>query len=381
VSTPSRKLDHIRLAVDASIEHSRRPLFELVELVHVAVPENSLKAVDLRVEFLGRVLSAPIMITGMTGGHSVAAKINCSIARAAAELGLAMGVGSQRAGLEHPELAYTYSVVRDCGGGDVVVVANIGAPQLAEGYGVAEARKAIEMVDADALAVHLNAAQESFQPEGDTNYRGVLAAIKNLVENIDVPVIVKETGHGIGLEAALMLGSIGVNYFDVSGAGGTSWVKVEYYRALTVDKKLAEAARTFSDWGIATLQATIEARWAVPYSCIIASGGIRSGLDAAKAIAAGADLVGVALPVMRAYSERGEEGIRELLETYMYEIKTALFLTGARNLKELREKPLIIHEPLRSILERRGVYVDLYLDTLRKRVTPGKWCKPGGRPS
>jgi len=374
LSTPPRKLDHIRLAIDSPVEHEYGTLLDRVALRHLALPELSLDDVDIETVFLGKRLRAPIMVTGMTGGHEAAARVNCAIAEAAAELGLAMGVGSQRAAIEHPELAHTFRVARDCGG-DIPLVANIGAPQLVKGYGVAEAMKAVEMIDADALAVHLNAAQEAFQPEGDTDFRGVIEAVARLASTLPVPVIAKETGHGVGLEAARALRAAGIRFLDVSGAGGTSWVLVEKYRAEAVGNHvLASAAWTFRNWGIPTAQAVVEARWAAPDACIIASGGIRTGLDAAKAIALGADVVGVALPVMRAYAEKGTKGVKELLETIVAELRRAMFLVGAPSLAELRRTPLTVLEPLRGILEQRGVEVGLYLAAGRSLFNPAAAC-------
>ncbi len=365
-ATMSRKLDHIRVVLDSPVEHPGSTLLEEVELVHQALPEQDLSSVDTSTVFLGHRLEAPLMITGMTGGHSVAEKINCALARAAAETGIAMGVGSQRAAIENPSLASTFASARRCGGKELPLVANIGAPQLVKGYGVEQVLKAVEMIDADAVAVHLNAAQEAFQPEGDTDYRGVVRALERLVDELPVPVIVKETGHGIGYEAALALYSIGVRYLDVSGAGGTSWVRVEMYRAAARGRRrLAEAARTYSGWGIPTAQAVVEARWAAPTACIIASGGVRSGLDAAKAIALGADIAGAALPFMKAYAEAGEKGVIDLIESFKYEVRAAVYLTGAGSIEGLRRARLVIGERLRRRLEQRGVDVSLYLHGLR----------------
>ncbi len=373
--TPLRKLDHIRIVLDSDVEHTwKTTLFEHVELRHAALPETNLGNVDTSIRFLGKRLEAPIMITGMTGGHEVAAEINCAIAKAAQELGLAMGVGSQRAAIERPELASTFSIARKCGP-EIPLVANIGAPQLVKGYSVAEVRKAIEMIDADAVAIHLNAGQEAFQPEGDTEYRGVLEKIANIVAELDRPVIVKETGQGLSYEVALALRSRGVRFFDISGAGGTSWIKVEMYRAKARGMdKLARGARVFSDWGIPTLQALMEVRWASPDSCIIASGGIRTGLDVAKAIALGADIAGVALPVIRAYGERLEKGVKDFLEQLVFELRVALFLTGSSTLAELRKTELDIDPILRQRLEARGIDTELYLRGTRLLVEPGRSC-------
>ena len=377
VATPPRKLDHIRIVLDSPVEHERDTLLGEVELVHAALPELSLDKVDVSIEFLGRRLQAPLMITGMTGGHAVAEKINCALAEAAREKGIAMGVGSQRAALEHPELAPSFSSARRCGGPDLVLVANIGAPQLAKGYGVEEVLKAIEMIDADAVAVHLNAAQEAFQPEGDTDFQGVLDALERLAAELPVPVIVKETGHGIGYEAALALRSRGIRFLDVSGAGGTSWVRVEEYRAIEKGLlPLAAAAETYRDWGIPTAQAVVEARWAAPDACIIGSGGVRTGLDAAKLVALGADLAGIALPAIRAYAEGGADAVKQLLDAVIAEVRAAVFLTGAGSLEGLRRAPLIVSQGLLHRLRVRGVEPGLYLEAGRRHFKPGQGCRP-----
>jgi isopentenyl-diphosphate delta-isomerase len=374
-NTRLRKLDHIRITIDSDVEHQRGPGFELVELVHRAVPESSLEDVDVSVEFLGKKLAAPILVSGMTGGHEVAAKINCAIASAVEKLGLAMGVGSQRAAIEDEKLAWTFKVARKCAP-TAPLIANIGAPQLVKGYTVKEVRKAIEMIDADAVAVHLNASQETFQPEGDVDYRGVLDKLGELVEALDVPVIVKETGHGIGYEVALALRQRGVRFFDVSGAGGTSWVLVEMYRARERGLDVLEsAARTFASWGITTVKALVETRWAAPDSCIISSGGVRSGLDAAKSVAIGADLAAAALPVIQAYAEGGSAAVERLLDKMILEVKAAVFLTGGRSLSDLRRVRLFVSDELSSAFGQLGVDLDLYLAVLRRLYKPGENCR------
>jgi len=287
-----------------------------------------------------------------------------------------MGVGSQRAALEDPALEWTFRIARECGGRSLVLVANIGAAQLVKGYTIEHARRAIEMINADALAVHLNAAQEVFQPEGDVDFRGAIEAIAELARELEKPVIVKETGHGLSYEVVYRLRGRGVKFFDVSGAGGTSWVRVEEYRArIRGLENLAEAAHTFSNWGIPTAQAIVEARWAAPDSCIIASGGIRSGVDAAKAIALGADLAGFALPAIRAYARAGEEGISRLIERFIAEVRASLLLSGASSLAELRKVPIIVRADLERRLLARGVDPNLYIRAARNSYRPGETCR------
>lgn len=375
--TPLRKLDHIRVVLDSRVEHiNKTTLFEHVELEHIAMPEIDMDHIDTSTVFLGKKLAAPIVVTGMTGGHRVAADINCAIAKAVQELGLAMGVGSQRAAIEKPELSWTFRIARECGP-DVPLIANIGAPQLVKGYGIDEIKKAIEMIDADAVAIHLNAGQEAFQPEGDTNYSGVLEKVADIVAKLEKPIIIKETGHGLSYDVVLALRSIGVKFFDVSGAGGTSWIRVEMYRARARSiNRLARGASVFTDWGIPTLQALIETRWAAPDSCIIASGGIRTGLDVAKSIALGSDMAGVALPVIRAYGSHGVKGVKEFLEQIIFELRVAMFLTSASTLSELRRRPVRISPLIKQQLELRGIDTELYLRGTRLLVEPGQNCSP-----
>jgi isopentenyl-diphosphate delta-isomerase len=376
-ATRTRKLDHLRITVDSNVEHEATTLLEDVSLIHAALPEQSLREVDSSIDFLGKRLNAPLMITGMTGGHPAAAEVNCALARVAAKAGIAMGVGSQRAALEDESLSWTYRRARECGGRNLVLVANIGAPQLVEGYSVEHARRALEMIDADALAVHVNAAQEAFQPEGDVDFRGAMQLIAEIARELDKPVIVKETGHGLSYEVVYRLRGLGVRFFDVSGAGGTSWVRVEEYRArLRGLEELAEAASTFSSWGIPTAQAIVEARWAAPDACIIGSGGIRSGLDAAKAVALGADIAGFALPAIRAYATGGLEAVRRLVERFILEFRATLFLTGSQNVAELRRKPLVVGGRLASVLAMRGISLNLYIGGARLTYKPGENCNP-----
>ncbi|MET1101397.1 MAG: type 2 isopentenyl-diphosphate Delta-isomerase [Pyrodictiaceae archaeon] len=357
--TRLRKLDHIRITIDSDIEHHGTSLLEEVFLTHQAIPETSLDDIDSSIEFLGKRINAPIMVTGMTGGHEATAKINCDIASVVEELGLAMGVGSQRAAIENKSLSWTFKAARDCAP-SAPLVANIGAPQLAEGYGVREVIEAIEMIDADAIAIHLNAAQEVFQPEGNRNFAGVIDKIAEIVDSIEKPVIVKETGHGISYEVAYRLASKGVRYFDVSGAGGTSWVLVERYRGRE-DALETISAEVYGSWGIPTALSIIETRWAAPSSCIIASGGIRTGLDALRSITLGANLAGLALPAIRAYARSGRSGVHRLLERIVYEFRVGMFLTGCRSIECLHRLRIGIGPRLRSLASQRGIHVDLYL--------------------
>ncbi len=361
--TPLRKIDHLRLAADRDVEHRGSTLLENVVLEHMAAPELDLDDVDLSITFLGKRVRAPLMVTGMTGGHPLTASINCSIAEAVEELGLAMGVGSQRAALENPDtrVVESFKAARKCAP-TAPIIANIGMAQLASGLSVEALEKLIEMVEADAIAVHLNVGQELAQPEGDRRFKGFIERLAEVVESLSRPVIVKETGHGISGRLAYRLSSVGVRYFDVSGAGGTSWIRVEAYRLKARGLEAeAKAAEQLSDWGVPTALSIMEVRWAAPASCVIASGGIRTGLDAARAIALGADLAGVALPVLRAYVESGLKGVRTLLESMVNAMKAAALMAGAKRVEELRRLPILLLEPLRSLAAGRGIDLELYM--------------------
>lgn len=331
-----RKEEHIRINLEKDVKASSNP-WDGVRLRHNALPEIDLDEVDLRCTLLGRPLRAPILITGMTGGAPEAQRINRNLAVAAAQNGIAMGVGSQRAALKDPGLASTYAVVREY---DIPLrLANLGVPQLIEwgpDRSVQGAKEAVEMVDAHALAVHLNFLQESVQPEGDTNAKGGVKAIEHLVNVFRMPILVKETGAGIGANVARALVRSGVQAIDVGGWGGTSFSAVESYRAATAGDEVRERiGRTFWDWGIPTPEAVREVRSAVGDKAqVIATGGIRNGLDAARAIALGANAAGLGGVAFKAASQSAEVATREVA-LIIEELKTALFLMGCANLDQV----------------------------------------------
>ncbi|MCA1818711.1 MAG: type 2 isopentenyl-diphosphate Delta-isomerase [Halobacteriales archaeon] len=335
--TERRKEEHLRIPLEKDVRSIPSP-WDAVRLRHNALPEVDKADIDLSATFLGRKLKAPLLVTGMTGGARKAKEFNGRLAAAAAEHGLAMGVGSQRAALENPALADTYSVILDH---DVPFrLANLGLPQvILWGDEAAEkAKEAVAMVEAHALCVHLNYLQEAVQPEGDTVAKGGLAAIRRLSKALKVPVVAKETGAGIGGSAAAALAGAGVAAIDVGGLGGTSFSAVEHWRAIDQgDEAKARLGKTFWDWGIPTPQAILEARANCPDLPIVATGGLRNGLDAARAFALGADIAGFAGHMFRAAAS-GPNGAAREAGFLLEELKTALFLAGVPTPSELTEE-------------------------------------------
>jgi isopentenyl-diphosphate delta-isomerase len=349
----SRKADHLRLSATGDVDALVGPGWDDVRLVHEALPEVDQCAVDLSTDFLGRRLAAPLVIAGMTGGHTTAHDVNAVLARAAERHGLAMGVGSQRAALRRPDLAYTYSVVRDQAP-TAFLIGNIGAPQLiAQGeappLGLDEVHAAITMIRADALAVHLNFLQESVQPEGDRLASGCATAIEDLSSSVETPVIAKETGAGLARDTALRLKELGVKALDVGGVGGTSFAAIEGLRAEAQGARQAQRlGEVFRDWGIPTPVSVVGVQAAgVP---AIATGGIRTGLDAAKALALGATLVGVARPLLQAALE-GDSAVDAWIAQFLHELRTVLFLTGSADIATLRTRPRVITGATRAWLD------------------------------
>jgi len=331
-STPSRKAEHLRINIERDVNAKGLTAgFERYALTHRALPEVDLADVDMSVRLFGRTLAAPLLISCMTGGTPEATAINHRLAKVAAHYGLAMGLGSGRVLLESPETLESFDVRADAP--DVLLFANLGAVQLNKGYGLAECRRLVEMLEADALVLHLNPLQEALQPEGDTCFRGLLERIAELCVHADFPIVVKEVGWGIGAGDVRALLDAGVAAVDVAGAGGTSWSEVERYRI--AEPWRARVAGAFAAWGIPTAEAIVEARAIAPEGTLIASGGIRTGLEGAMALALGADLVGVAGPFLRA-ADNGLEAALEFAREYLETLRVAMFCAGATRPAELR---------------------------------------------
>ena len=331
----SRKADHIRINLEEDVAAKGVDGgFDDYSFVHRALPELDLDQVDTSTELFGRRLRAPLLISCMVGGTEQAAALNRVLAGVAQELGLAMGLGSGRILLESPGVLKSFDVRRAAP--DVLLFANLGAVQLNKGYGVDHCRRLVDALRADALVLHINALQEAVQPQGDTCFAGLLAKIEDLCRRLSVPVVVKEVGWGIAPDAVRMLVDAGVSAVDVAGAGGTSWSEVERHRI--TEPWRARVASAFAGWGIPTAECVRQAADVAPEATIFASGGIRNGIDVAKAIALGARLVGLAGPFLRAGAEGEAAALdlgRELVET----LRIAMFGVGARTLADLRFTP------------------------------------------
>jgi isopentenyl-diphosphate delta-isomerase len=334
-SISNRKLDHLELCADEDVEYrGKTTLLDEVELLHDSLPELSVDDIDLSVDVMGKTLSAPLLITGMTGGADEALEINRTLATVAEELGIAFGVGSQRAMLQHPELAETYQVREQAP--SALLFGNIGAVQAAE-LSLSEAEDLVDTIGADALCIHLNPGQEMIQPEGDRDFRGCVDAISRLADELDVPVIAKETGCGLSPRTLQKLKDAGLDWVDTSGAGGTTWVGVEALRAPAEEKDVGEI---FWDWGVPTAASIVYAR--TKGFNVIGSGGLRSGLDAARAVALGASLAGMALPWLRSAYNGGVDAAMEFGNTTLRALEVACLLTGSPNIDALRRAPRIL---------------------------------------
>jgi isopentenyl-diphosphate Delta-isomerase len=331
-----RKKEHVDIAMTRNVGfRDKTSGFERFDFIHCAAPEMAFDETDPSVHFMGRSVSFPLMISAMTGGYAGAARINRELAEVCETEKIALGVGSQRQTSENHDHLDTFRIVRKTAP-HIPIVGNIGASQIARMDGFSQVQRMVELIGADAMAVHLNPLQELLQPEGNRDFRGVLNAIERLVRGLKVPVIVKEIGCGISEETARRLAAAGVRWIDVAGAGGTSWTGIEYHRG--ADKRLA---REFWDWGIPTAE-SIRMALKAEGASVIASGGIRDGLSMAKAVALGAELCGAALPMLKALGTRGgSAGLSRLIREWREAFRAVMFLTASRTCADLRRAGLL----------------------------------------
>jgi isopentenyl-diphosphate Delta-isomerase len=335
----SRKTDHIRINLEENVSSGLTTGLERYRFEHRALPEIDLEQVELGQTLFNRRVAAPLLISSMTGGTPEAGRINRTLAEAAQEKRIAMGLGSQRAALEHPELADTFQVRSIAP--NILLLANLGAVQLNYGVSIEDCQRAVDMIEADALILHFNALQEAVQPEGDTRFSGLLQKVEQVCRALPVPVIAKEVGWGFSETDARRLAEAGVAAIDVAGAGGTSWSQVEMHRAETESQRRLAAA--FLEWGIPTTEAILNVRRAAPDLPVIASGGLRTGLDIAKCLALGASLGGMAGPYLKA-AARSVEDTALVISELQREIQVALFATGAASLEAVRQGRLHLRE-------------------------------------
>jgi isopentenyl-diphosphate delta-isomerase len=327
-----RKADHIRINLEQDVRSGLTTGLERYHFSHEALPELDLEAIDLTITVFGKKLAAPILISSMTGGTVEAGVINRRLAEAAQECGVAMGVGSQRSALEDPKQIPTYAITRKVAP-DILLFANLGAVQLNYGFGLDECRRAVDMIQADALILHLNPLQEAVQAGGNTNFAGLAKKIEGIRKELEVPVIVKEVGWGISEKTAQTLAQCGVSAIDVAGAGGTSWSQVEMNRAPDDFKR--GLAATFIDWGIPTVKSILNVRKAAPGMIIFASGGLKDGLDITKCIALGATLGGIAGLFLKAAAVSTEKAI-EIVKLTKRQIHVTMFAAGIETLESLK---------------------------------------------
>ncbi|SFS70501.1 type 2 isopentenyl-diphosphate Delta-isomerase [Marininema halotolerans] len=332
--TEQRKSEHLDIVLHQKVtSHQITNGLERYRFRHEALPEINFSHIDIGTKFLNKTLLAPFAVSSMTGGTDSALYINQNLALAAQERGWAMGLGSVRAALEHPEVAETFRIRKYAP--DILLFANLGAVQLNYGYGVDECKQIIDLTEADALILHLNSLQEVFQPEGNTNFQHLFSRIEALCSALDVPVGVKEVGWGIHGELATRLYSIGVAFIDVAGAGGTSWSQVEKYRS--PDNQIRHAAEAFTEWGIPTSDCIIDVRKHAPHQHLIASGGINTGVEGAKSLALGADLVGIGRSLLHnASSASTPDTLISQLKRIEWELKVAMFGIGCKDIPSLK---------------------------------------------
>jgi len=370
-----RKIEHVSVALGQDISVAQRANWNDMQFVHQALPEVDLDEIDTSVNFLGHTLRYPIFISSLTGGHPDVTSINRNLSRAAEHYGLALGVGSQRAGIVNPGVSSSYAITRQYAP-NTFLIANIGAPQLIAqsrhaAFTTEQVERAIDMIRANALAVHMNSLQEATQPEGDRRAVGEAAALKALISKVNIPVIAKETGAGVCREQALLLRSCGVGAIDVGGAGGSSMPAMEAARSeARGDERTRNIGLLYRDWGIATPVSIVESSPAgLP---LIATGGVRNGLDMARALALGATLAGMGFPFLKAASQ-SYEAVCELLETVVAELKVAMQLSGAATIGQLQQVDIVVTGETRNWLTVRGFEEEL------KVMAQRRWSRMQGQ--
>ncbi len=336
-SIEDRKAEHIRINLEENVQFPHLTTgLERYRFMHQALPELDLHDIDSTVTLFGKTISAPIVISSMTGGTDIALRLNERLAEAAQTHNIAMGLGSQRAALRNPDTAYTYQIRHIAP--NILLFGNLGAVQFNYGYGVDECQRAVDMIEANALILHFNVLQEAVQPEGDTNFAGLLNRVEDVCRKLPVPVIAKEVGWGFSEKNVRDLANAGIAAIDVAGSGGTSWSEVEYHRAPTAFH--ARVAAAFADWGIPTADAVEYAVKGAPDLPVIASGGLRDGIDIAKSIALGAVAGGLAGPFLKAADE-SVDAVDQLIRELTAQVRISMLCSGARTIADLQSIPLI----------------------------------------
>lgn len=332
-----RKSQHIAICLEEDVEGRNITTgLEKYRLVHQALPEINFSEINTETNFLSKQVKTPFLISSMTGGTQKALTINRNLAQAAEEQGWALALGSTRSALESRETAITFQMRKYAP--SIPIIANLGAVQLNYGYGVEECRRILELTEADALVLHLNSLQEVIQNEGDTNFKGLIQKIEKLCNALDSPIGIKEVGFGINGQLARHLKESGISFIDVAGAGGTSWTQVEKYRSQDLLKTLA--ADAFQDWGIPTAECITDCRSNGYKETLIASGGIKTGVEAAKSIALGADMVGYGRSILEA-AVSSKEQLVTVFKRMELELKISMFGVGAKTIEELKSAPII----------------------------------------
>jgi len=334
--TSSRKADHIRINLNENVESGLSSGLDYYHFPHQALPEIALEQIQMDFSLFGKEVAAPLFISSMTGGTSEAEKINHNLAAAAQQSRIPMGVGSQRAMLEDPSLANTFRIREYAP--DILLFANLGAVQLNYGLAPKDCQRAVDLIEADALILHMNALQEAVMADGNTDFSGLLKKIEEVCKVLSVPVIAKEVGWGVSSQAARQLLDAGISAIDVAGAGGTSWTEVEMHRAQTETQR--QVAASFVDWGIPTAESLQLVREAAPDMPVFASGGIRNGVDIAKSVALGATMAGLAGPFLKAAVD-SPDAVLEIIQILIREIKICMFAVGAKDLATLKKTNLL----------------------------------------